>query len=76
VNLDNEVSKVTVPSDGLAFTYCQVPIVYRRASEVSMVIETQDGTEQINGTTLSKELTSELFRRTGNIKQITVSVVK
>ena len=76
VNLNNEKAKITVPSGGLAFTYCQVPVVYERASEAKMVVETQSGNEHIEGVTLTEELTSELFRRTGSIKQITVSVVK
>ncbi|MGB1620608.1 MAG: hypothetical protein ACPG9M_05800, partial [Schleiferiaceae bacterium] len=76
VNLDNEVAKVAVPSGGLAFTYCQVPVVYQRAEAAKVVVHTESGTEEVIGSTLSAEVTSELFRRTNNVKQITVSVVK
>ena len=76
VNLDNEVAMVAVPSGGLAFTYCQVPVVYQRAEAAKVVVHTESGTEEVIGSTLSAQVTSELFRRTNNVKQITVSVVK
>ena len=76
VNLDNEVAKVAVPSGGLAFTYCQVPVVYQRAEAAKVVVHTEAGVEEVAGSTLSADVTSELFRRTNNVKQITVSVVK
>ena len=76
VNLENQVAKVAVPNGGLAFTYCQVPVVYQRSASAKIEVVTTDGIEEIQGDSLSVKLTTELFRRTNYVKQITVSVVK
>jgi len=39
-------------------------------------VHTEAGVEEVAGSTVSADVTSELFRRTNNVKQITVSVVK
>jgi hypothetical protein len=76
VNLENVVDSVQVPNKGLAFTYCQVPVIYERCNEAKIVVHTQTDTHTIAGNTLSSELTSALFRRTNSIKKIAVSVAK
>ena len=76
VNIENEVDSVKVPKEGLAFTYCQVPVIYERSDKPQIVVHTQSEAHTIDGDTLSSELTSALFQRTNDIKKIAVSVVK
>ena len=76
VNIENEVDSVKVPKEGLAFTYCQVPVIYERSDKPQIVVHTQSEAHTIEGDTLSSELTSALFQRTNDIKKIAVSVVK
>ena len=76
VNIENEVDSVKVPKGGLAFTYCQVPVIYERSDKPQIVVHTQSEAHTIEGDTLSSELTSALFQRTNDIKKIAVSVVK
>lgn len=68
---------VDLPKDSLAFTYCQVPIVYIKAKEEKITIDFVSGTSKtITGTQLDKELSSALFQRNNEINKITVSVLK
>jgi hypothetical protein len=76
VNIENQQDSVQVPKGGLAFTYCQVPVVYERADQPQIVVHTKSESHTIKGDTLNSELTSELFQRTNSIQKIAVSVVK
>jgi hypothetical protein len=61
----------------LVFTFCQVPVVYRLAAgQPRIQLEFEDGSSKfVPGDTLSPELSSELFLRSGRIKTITVELV-
>jgi hypothetical protein len=66
-----------VPEAGLAFTWCQVPIVYRlRASGGPGLTVTldDDTSETLPELRLPPELSAELFRRSGRVRQIAVDV--
>jgi hypothetical protein len=67
---------MTVPARGLAFTWCQVPVVYRLSddAEPGMVITLSDGEQHsAAGMSLPAEMSSELFRRSGRIRQLELS---
>ena len=68
--------ELAVPARGLAFTWCQVPVVYQLADDMDATINVQldDGSEQqLADLTLTPELSDELFRRSGRVRQVTVS---
>ncbi len=59
----------------LAFTYCQVPIVYRRAEALAVrVIGADRVSTPVDGDALSPEASSEIFRRTGSLSRIEVDL--
>jgi hypothetical protein len=59
----------------LCFTYCQVPIIYRLASENRMEIEKQDGTlSTYNSLHIDAETSVHIFNRTDVIRKITVYI--
>jgi hypothetical protein len=59
----------------LAFTYCQVPVVYRVSEDPGISLHFADGsTRSIRGLTLDPETSAELFRRTGAIDRVEVSL--
>ncbi len=59
----------------LAFTYCQVPIVYERSDQQSITVHRADGQQSTaEGLTLSAADSQELFSRSGSIVQVTVQV--
>jgi hypothetical protein len=62
-----------VPANALAFTWCQVPIVYRVIDETAPALTVtwgDGGVETLPQTSLPAALSSELFRRTGRVRQI------
>lgn len=64
--------QIEVPSGGFAFTFCQVPVVYRPGERDEMQLELSDGsTTWIPGHTLDRQASQDLFQRSGNIRQIT-----
>ena len=77
VDVQGQWQELTVPAAGLAFTWCQVPIVYRlrSAGPPALAITLQDGRIQtLPQLLLPAALSAELFRRTGCIRQVAVDL--
>jgi hypothetical protein len=73
LDVHGQWQELTVPASGLAFTWCQVPIVYRLRSEghPTVTITLQDGTHHaLPQLSLPASVSSELFRRSGHVRQI------
>ncbi len=73
LDVDGQWQELTVPESGLAFTWCQVPFVYRlddsAAPAVTVVLD--DGSQQtLAGLALPTGLSTELFMRSGRIRRI------
>ena len=69
--------ELTVPASGLVFTWCQVPIVYRLRNEgrPTLAVTLQDGSVQtLPRPSLPTSMSSELFRRSGHIRQIALDL--
>jgi hypothetical protein len=59
----------------LAFTYCQVPIIYTLSDKNSIeIIKRNSDSQEIDGLGLNKAASEELFERTGKIIQINVQL--
>lgn len=56
----------------LAFSFCQVPVIYHQSQEHKIDIETNNQTTTINGLKLDKSTSKKIFNRTGEIMQIHV----
>jgi len=65
-----------LPAGSLAFTFCQVPVVYERVDAEPWVRVTfADGSSQVRaGTTLCADLASEIFDRSGRIDHVRVGI--
>ncbi len=65
-----------LPAGSLAFTLCQVPVVYQLTnSEPSIRITGADGTSNTHsGCSLNEELSAEIFARSGRIEQVWVEL--
>ena len=74
VDVDGQWRTIGVPVSGLAFTWCQVPVVYRlRDGLPALTITWKDGSTQVlPALSLPAEPSSELFRRSGQVRQISV----
>ena len=74
VDVNQNMCKLDLNQNQLAFTYCQVPIVYelKDGDQSISVSYANNKIENINGDSLSKEMSAELFSRSGKIKEIKV----
>ena len=77
VDLDGRTAHIKLETNSLGFTYCQVPIQYVivEKEEVQLVFR-DDSQMKLDGLTLDKEHSSELFGRTGHIKLIKVGITE
>ncbi len=77
VDVAQQKQSIALQKDSLAFTVCQVPVVYKKASKASTSVEFFDGpTKMFDTNSLDAETTKHVFERTHKVKQITVFVVK
>jgi len=77
LDVDGQWQEITVPKSGLAFTWCQVPCVYRLddSAESAVTVTRDDGSHLTStGLTLPTELSTELFLRSGRVRQIELVV--
>jgi hypothetical protein len=68
-----------VPAKAVAFTWCQVPVVYQLVDEdgTGVTLTSKSGDQKSFGSlALPTEESSELFLRSGRIRQITVNINK
>jgi hypothetical protein len=73
LDLTGQPASIDVPSGGVAFLFCQVPIVYQFDAETAEVMVMRgESTERIPGHTLPADLSADVFRRTGSITAIVV----
>lgn len=74
-DLTGEKQGLDLTEGQLAFTYCQVPVVYTKGDAGGVTISLVNGSnEQLDGNSLDKTNSEKLFLRTGEIKRIDVHV--
>ena len=68
---------IEVPAAALAFTWCQVPVLYRLEDTdtptLTLVYE-YGRTKELRKLSLSESLSAELFQRSGHVRQINVTL--
>ncbi|MCW8832103.1 MAG: hypothetical protein OQK03_02140, partial [Colwellia sp.] len=77
VDVNNNWQEIMVPAMGLAFTWCQVPIVYQLndKAEPALVVTYHNGEQQtFSQLGLPVSESSELFLRSGHIQQLTLTI--
>ena len=77
LDVDNAWHTISVPGASLAFTWCQVPIVYTLCDtpDGGIVVHFDDDSEaQLDGLAVPAEIAAELFERTGRIRQINATI--
>jgi hypothetical protein len=77
VLLNGSTKTLTLESNSLAFTVCQVPIVYRISTSNKIDLFYENGTnELLNTLELNQEISNKIFHRTGEISQVVVYLSK
>jgi hypothetical protein len=75
VLVNGSTKTLMLEKDCLAFTVCQVPVIYIIAAANKIEVLFTDGsTELLNTIELSKDLSNKIFQRTGEIAQIKIYV--
>ncbi len=75
VDLNGSFKKISVPANSLVFTYCQVPVIYTLADENSISATMTSGDkETISGSICSAALSQMLFKRSGEVEKLEVSL--
>lgn len=65
---------IPVQSGQLAFTYCQVPVVYKKSDQKGLKVEMSDGSVvELSSLTLDRDLSEKMFLRTGELVRIEVT---
>ncbi|MEH6593729.1 MAG: hypothetical protein V7746_25905, partial [Halioglobus sp.] len=73
LDVDGQWQELTVPESGLAFTWCQVPLVYRLDDTLDPAITvTWNNGESQTLTTLAlpADIAKQLFRRNGRVRRV------
>ncbi|OUR97611.1 hypothetical protein A9Q86_15455 [Flavobacteriales bacterium 33_180_T64] len=77
VDINKNWKDINLEKGTLAFTYCQVPIIYNIGDENSITVTYADSSIlNIKSLTLDKDISNEVFTRSGLIDKISVSVNK
>ena len=70
-----DACKIEVPVNAIAFTYCQIPIVYKISTKRKVIINYSDRTKNIlDVNTLSLLESKDVFKRSGKIQSILVQI--
>jgi len=75
IDLQGNSYTIILERGSLAFTVCQVPIVYKIAETNAIEVKFKNGKiETFSTLTLNNELSQKIFQRTGEVIQVTVSI--
>ena len=77
LDVNGQWQQLTVPENGLAFTWCQVPVVYRLDAPggTALRLEMDDGSQMnLEEPVLTADLSTEVFMRSGRIRRIELAL--
>jgi hypothetical protein len=77
VDVDGNWQTIAVPAAGLAFTWCQVPVIYELDddAEPSLTVSFDNGEKQtLEQLALPAAESAELFQRSGRIRQLNLNM--
>jgi hypothetical protein len=73
VLVDGTKKSLTIPKNSMAFTVCQVPVIYKIAATNHIELYNANGSkETLDSLKLSKEQSTKIFLRSGEISQVVV----
>jgi hypothetical protein len=77
--VDNYKNKkeIQIEKESIAFTYCQVPVIYKLSNKSGLKVLLKNGNIlEFTSLNLDKETSSKVFQRTGDVIQIEVYLKK
>ena len=77
VAINNDVKTINLEAESICFTYCQVPIVYQLENKNGVLVSYNNNkVSEFDGLELDKTTSETVFKRTGDIDKIIVSLKK
>ncbi|NND25616.1 MAG: hypothetical protein HKO00_06285 [Flavobacteriaceae bacterium] len=77
VDLSKNHKSITLNKDTLAFTYCQIPIIYELGKKNRVTVYKNDDSKiLIDGQHLNEDISTQIFKRSGVVKMLHVSIEK
>jgi len=74
VDVAHQWQTIELAPDSLAYTVCQVPIVHKKGATADIQVKMNDGSvHRIEGLSLNRELSTKIFNRTHEVRQLTVT---
>ena len=76
-NINKELKTIQLEKGSLCFTYCQVPIIYKKDGDNNITVLFNDGSvTKFDTLKLDETISDKIFNRTGEVNQIIVSLNK
>jgi hypothetical protein len=73
IDVNGSRRTVDLPAGSLAYTFCQVPVIYIDSDEEKILVHYADGRlREVDGRDLDSEISNHIFRRDGRIRQLSV----
>ena len=72
-DIDGEENKISIAENSLAYTFCQVPVVYTISDKDKILVIEENKQNEIEGLNLDKSISESIFNREGKINRIEVS---
>ncbi len=77
IDINKNVRQIELEKDSLGFTYCQIPIIYKLGRKEGLkVVFKGDSEIEFDHLNLNSATSKKVFERTGEVKQIIVSINK
>ena len=74
-NSEDKLKTIQLEQNELAFTYCQVPVIYKKSDKLAITISYSDGrNEVIHNSKLDNTLSEKIISRSGEIAQLHVEL--
>lgn len=72
---DGSIKEILIAENSLAFSICQVPIVYTKSEQNKIEVHHANGTiESFDGNTLNADISTKIYHRTGEIITVIVHI--
>jgi hypothetical protein len=73
IDVNGNRRTVDLPAGSLAYTFCQVPVVYIDSDAEKILVHYAEGRpREVSGCDLDDEISNHILRRDGRIRQLTV----
>ncbi len=77
VDIERNPKSIELESGSLAFTYCQIPVIYHLSEEEKVQLNFNDGSKKaFNLRQLNQEISKSIFQRNSNIASIEVGITE